>query len=126
MAISGRNILADEAPALDPGLCRHRLRIMKPVKTKDAIGGDVPTLSLYATVRAQVVAMQGREMEAVQQRWADARYRIRMAYTPGIEREYTIQWLTEQGELELDILDVQDPAGTQGYTQIYAKDHEAR
>ncbi len=126
MPIQSRNVLGDESRVFDPGLCRHRLRIMKPIKTKNAMGGDVPTLAVYATVRAQVFTMQGREIEAVQQRWADARYRIRMQYTPGIEREFTILWLTPQGELTLDILDVQDPAGVANYTQIFAKDHDAR
>lgn len=109
-----------------PGLCRHRIRIMRPIKTKDDFGADIVTLALYATVPAQVEALQGRELEAAQQRWASARYRIRMQFTKQIEREYSIEWPLASGLLTLDILDVQDPAGTRDYTQIYAGDSDAR
>jgi head-tail adaptor len=116
----------DESRSFNPGLARHRLMIMRPVKTKDAFNADVVTPVLHATVGAQVTALQGRELEAVQQHWADARYRIRMQYTPGIEREFTIEWPLASGTLTLDILDVQDPSGVANYTQIYAKDTHAR
>ena|SRR5688572_21213168 len=99
---------------------------MRPVKTKNDFNEDVIEQEHYATVLAQVAALQGREMEAAQQRWATAKYRIRMQYTKGIEREYTIEWPQETGYLTLDILDVQDVAGTRNFTQILAADHEAR
>lgn len=116
----------DESTDWNPGLARHRIRIMRPVKTKNDFGEDVIELENYATVLAQIAALQGREMEAAQQRWAAAKYRIRMQYTKGIEREFTIEWPLASGLLTLDILDVQDLAGTRNFTQIYAADHEAR
>jgi len=116
----------DQSKTWNPGLSRHRLEILRPVKTKNSFNEDVIALVIFATVRAQVAVLQGRELEAAQQRWANAKYRIRMQYCAGIEREYTIRWLTEQSTLTLDILDVQDPVGTANYTQIYAGDTDAR
>ena len=116
----------DGSETFDPGLAQHRIRIMRPVKTKNDFNEDVITPAVYATVPAQVTALLGRELEAAQQRWAAAKYRIRMQYTKGIEREYSIEWPLATGLLALDILDVQDPAGTRNFTQIYAADHEAR
>lgn len=117
----------DESTTFNPGLARHRIVIKTPgTKTKDDFGGDVTNPEVYATVRAQIVALKGRELEAVQQRWAKAQYRIRCQYVRGVEREYTIDWRTEQGTLTLDILDVRDPAGTANYTEIIAADAESR
>lgn len=116
----------DESRAFNPGLARHKMRIMRPVKTKDSFNADIVTLALYATVYAQVTALQGRELEAVQQRWAEAKYRIRMQYTKNIEREYSIEWPLASGLLTLNILDVRDPAGVANYTEIIAGDVDAR
>ena len=117
---------SDESITFNPGTARHVIRIMKPVKTKNDFNEDVIAAHVHATVRAQVVALQGRELDAIQQRFADARYRIRMQYTPGIEREHWLEWNTEQGLLTLNIFDVQDPAGMSNFTQIYAGDLNAR
>jgi head-tail adaptor len=116
----------DESQQFNPGLARHRLVIKRPVKTKDDFGADVVTLALYATVYAQIVTLQGREMEAAQQRWAEAKYRIRMQYTPGIEREFTIERPLAAGTVQMDILDVRDAAGTSNCTEIIARDAHAR
>jgi len=116
----------DESETFNPGLARHRVRIMRPVKTKDAFGADTVTLALYGTVPAQIEALQGRELEAVQQRWAHARYKIRMQFTKQVEREYSIEWPLASGLLTLDILDVRDPAGTRNYTELIAGDFDAR
>lgn len=115
----------DESIQFKPGLARHRLRVVRAVKTKDEIGGDIITSSIYATVYAQVLALQGREMFEIQQRWADARYKILMQAVAGIRREDRLQWLRADGAIEMDILDVQDPAGASNYTLIYAKDVNA-
>jgi head-tail adaptor len=116
----------DESKTFNPGRARHKLTIWRPSKSKDSFGSDVVTLVLVATVRAQVLPLQGREFDAIQQRFANARYKILMQFTPGIEREYSIQWLREDGTLTLDILDVQDMAGVGNCTVILAGDANAR
>lgn len=111
---------------MNPGRFRNRLRIMRPIKSKDDIGGDSPTWVLFAVVKAQQLAGQGREFEAIMQRFADAKYMFWTHYVSGVEREFQIQWLTEQRTLTLDILDVRVPAGVRNCLQIIARDAKAR
>jgi head-tail adaptor len=74
-----------------------------------------------ASVWAEVIYLAGRELEAVQQTWAEARYKIRLRRQMEIEinRAYWIDW---QGDT-LDILDVQGPRTRNPEWVIIAKDH---
>jgi SPP1 family predicted phage head-tail adaptor len=54
----------------------------------------------------EVFALQGREFQAVQQRWAEARFRVTMRYLDDVKAADQIIW----GTRTLDILDVEADA----------------
>lgn len=126
MPTRGANVLGDESRLFNPGLARHHMRILRPVKTKNSFGGDVSSWQVYATVDAQVIAGKGREFEANSERYAEAVYTLRMQYIPGVEREYKVQWAQQLGTIDLDIVDVQDPVGMSNYTAILAVNRKTR
>ena len=89
------------------GTLRHQITITRRnVTGQNSFGED--TLGTSTTVgayKADVIALQGREFEAAQQKWAEARFKVRMRYTAtAIRREDQITW----GTRTLEILDVED------------------
>jgi len=109
----------DGSYELNPGVLRHRIVIQRATKTQSVMGEDVVTWSDLVTLHAQVRAMHGRELEAYQQQWAEARFRIR-TWKPAevIRREDRIIW---DGRT-LDILDAEDPDGTGRELGIIARE----
>lgn len=108
----------------NPGTYRETLEWQHPVVTgQNELGEDIVSWQMYATCRASVRDLAGRELEAARQRWAEARYQITHAFIVGLHRQMRILWYT-QGEVRLlDVLDVQDQAGTGRYVTITARDH---
>lgn len=108
----------DGSIPLDPGALRHQLEIQRRVV--DSSGYDIT--SSWQTIhrgRFQVYAMSGKELESMQQRFADARYRIKgWAPSAPFEREDRIVW----GPKYLDILDVVDPDGLGRTVSIVARE----
>lgn len=91
----------------------------KTVTGKDSHGQAVFTLATTATVWAEIWPMSGTEMQKVDQRWAEARFRFRIQpYTEGIARDMTIFW----GSRKLDIMDVEDPTGKRKMVEGYARE----
>jgi SPP1 family predicted phage head-tail adaptor len=92
---------------------RQRITIVHaPDDVEGSMGyatGDWDSASTSGPFWAEVRAMQGRELEASQQTWAEARFKVRMRYQPGvtINRKDRITW----GSRTLDILDAEDPDG---------------
>jgi head-tail adaptor len=112
--------------ALNPGLLRHQIRWeRKVVAGQDGFGQDDFTWTLVVLVKAQLVALQGRELETAQQRWAEARYRIRQHYVPGMDRAERGVVKIDGEERYLDIVDVQDLTGTGREQVIIAKEWAA-
>lgn len=108
----------DGARVLNPGRLRDQIVIQSPTKSQNSFGEDVVTWGTYATVRALVQSIPGREVEAVQQTWADAKYKIVTQWIDDVEREFRVLW----GTKVLDILDVRDEAGTRTVLTMYARE----
>lgn len=105
------------------GRLRHRITIkQKTVSARTSYGEDTYTWTTVGSYWADVLAMQGREMEAVQQTWAEARFKVRMRNNGDtIKREYQITW----GSRTFDILDVEDPDGHNKELVLYVKEFVA-
>jgi head-tail adaptor len=89
---------------------------------QNSFGEDVPSTptTVASSISADVRCLAGRELERVSQRWAEARYKIRIGWQPSeIKREDYISW---NGQT-LDILDVQGSALRTLEWTIIAKDH---
>jgi len=99
---------------------RHKIVVGKrTIGGQDAFGNDTIVFPVFGTFWAEVTAMQGRELDAAMQRWAEARFKIRMHYnTYGIERADRIYW----GTRTLDILDIEDQQGDQRWLIAYCKE----
>lgn len=86
-------------------------------------------LVLVGTFPGQVECMAGAELERMQEKWAEAKYKITMRHQPGIEftaKMYAI-WLSRTADASLnrtlDILNINDPGNTLRPTiTIVAKD----
>ena len=102
-------------------LARARITISRATVTQNTFGEDVRTWSPIASCWANIRALQGRELQALQQTWAEARFRIDMRYQRGatFKRSDRITW----GERTLDILDVEDPDQRQRRLFITAKEY---
>jgi len=97
---------------LNPGALRHQIEIQQKVVTsQNSRGEDVYTWALVYFCYASITALQGRELETAQQRWADARYRIEAQYLAGVERAMRIRWWDGSAYHLFNILDAVDPQG---------------
>lgn len=109
----------DGSKILNPGLLRHRIIWQqKAVSGQDSVGQDIYAWADFITTPARVTALSGRELEAAQQRWAEARFKIEMHYTPAIEREMRGVW----GSRYLDVIDAEDPWGTGMVLHVMARE----
>lgn len=113
----------DGSTILNPGLLNHRIVWQqKAVSGQDSVGQDIYTWGDVITTPARVTALQGRELEAAQQRWAEARFKIEMHYTAAIEREMRGAWFVDGEYRYLDVIDAEDPWGTGMVLHVMAKE----
>lgn len=112
MAFASERILARDL--------RHKITVGKrTLGTQDSYGQQAITYPTLGTFWADISALQGRELEAVTQRWAEAQFRVRMHYNKyGIDRADRIVW----GTRVLDILDVEDQYGDQRWLTMYCRE----
>lgn len=107
------------------GALRHLISFTTPTVTgQDSHGGDVITDTSVGTFYSNVEALNGGELAAARQRFAEARYKITMRYQPDVTftRIMTITWGTQT----LDILDIQQPDGYRSRELVFTcKDHVA-
>ena len=98
---------------------RHKITIGKRTITgQDAYGASIVTYPVDV-FWADITAMQGRELDAAMQRWAEARFKVRIHFNSyGIDRADRIFW----GTRTLDILDIEDPYGDQRWLIMYCKE----
>lgn len=91
---------------MQAGKLRSRLTISRGTKTQNSFGEDVITWVSLGEFWAEILPLQGRELEVMQQRWAEARFTVRIRFQPTItfRREDRGTW----GSRTLDILDVED------------------
>lgn len=111
----------DGSLPLNYGGLRDQIVIQSPNVTQNGFGENVISswtdrVAGWANVRA----MTGRELERVQQTWAEARFKVRMPYTNAltIQRDWRIAW----GSRKLDILDCEDPDGMRREWIAYCKE----
>ena len=94
------------------------------VTGQDSYGQDIVTPGTIWQCWASVsnVMQQGREGAAAMQRWAEARYQIKMR-PPDVDLDL-IDWIEWNGQT-LDVLDIQGSGTRAREWTVYAKDHVA-
>ncbi len=88
-------------------LTRSRITISRKSVTQNSYGEDVVTWTSLGSFWANIRALQGRELESMQQTWAEARFKIDMRFQRGTDfrRADKVTW----GTRTLNILDAEDP-----------------
>ncbi len=105
---------------LNPGALRHLLTIrQKPSGAENTFGENTGEYATFATVYGSIRPLQGRELQAAQQRWADARFRIETQYLAGVT---TAMDILDDEDRVLDILDVEDPEGCHNRLIMYCNE----
>ena len=112
----------DGSKILNPGLLRHTITWQqKTVSGQNSFGEDIYEWDDVMVCRARVTALAGRELEAAQQRWAEARFQIEQHYVSGLKRAMRVAW----GDRLLDVIDAEDPWGTGMALRAMAKEWTA-
>lgn len=93
----------------------------RTITGQNGYGEDIITTTTVGTFWAAVEFVTGREPFMAGQRFAEAKYKIRMRRQPGItlQREQTVEW---NGQT-LDVLDIQGPGTRMPEWLIIARDH---
>jgi hypothetical protein len=94
-----------------------------PTGAQNAAGEPIfgaPTLVWYTWAEVSPIMQQGREMAAVSQRWAEARYRLRF-WRPDVDLKLD-DWAEWNGQT-LDLLDIQGPGTRDAQWTVFTKDH---
>jgi head-tail adaptor len=109
---------------LNPGTLRHQITWQRKTEgAQNTYGEPAITWADVVTLRASVRSLAGRELFAAQQKWAEAKYAIEQHYYAGLTPEDRISWYIDGAVKTLDVLDVQDIAGTGRAQNVIAKDH---
>lgn len=106
------------------GQLRQRITVYeKTVTGQDTYGKPTFTWAEIGAFWCSILALTGRELDSMQQRFAEARYKITLRKQPNItfRRAMRVVWGSRD---PLDILDVQDTGGIRPEVVIYAKDYE--
>jgi head-tail adaptor len=110
---------------LDPGQLRHQITWQQRNISQNSFGEDVVTWSNFLTCRAAVETTSGKgEYAAVMQKWAEAQFAITQHFAPGLLAEMRIAWYVDGAMVYLDVLSIDDPAGTGRYQKIIARTFE--
>lgn len=113
----------DGGKTLNPGVLREQLIFQrKDVTGQDSYGQDVYTWQTVVSMRGQVTALQGRELDLAQQKWAEAKYKIVTHWYSGLKLEHRIEWWDGDATRYLDMLSIDDIPGTRAYLTILAKE----
>jgi SPP1 family predicted phage head-tail adaptor len=99
------------APVNPGNLRRHRAAIRQnPGRGVTVYGStsiDWTAAPLLGYFWGSLEALQGRELEASEQRWAEARFKFRSHYIANVNREDRLEC---EGRI-FDIVDAEDPTG---------------
>lgn len=107
----------------NPGLARQAVVWQrKAVSGQDSYGQDTYVWRDVLAIQARVRALQGRELDSARQTWAEARYKVEHQYYPGLEREMRVYFWDGAVNHYLEVLDVQDAAGTGLQTTAICKE----
>ena len=75
---------------MQAGRLTQRVRIERPVKTRNSLGEQLVTWEEFATVWAAVEPLSGGELTSLRAELADVTARIRIRYRPGVRPEMRI------------------------------------
>lgn len=89
------------------GTLRHKITIQTSTSTPNAVGEPVVTWTTYATPRAEVVDLSGREFFAAQSVHSEVTTRIRIRHRDGIVPKMR----AVHGSRTFDVLSVTDATG---------------
>lgn len=73
---------------------RHTITIQETTQTRDSVGGVIDTWGTFATVRAEILPLSGREYLESQQVNAEEITRFTIRYLPNITTKMRILWGT--------------------------------
>jgi SPP1 family predicted phage head-tail adaptor len=119
-------VRVNETRPLNPGILRHQIVWQRKKVTDRSSMGEAQFEWVDVLIcKAQVKPLQGREIEAAQQRWAEARYRITQHYVAGLNQAERGVWSIDGETRYLDILDIQDRGGVGRVMDILAKEWKA-
>lgn len=76
---------------MNAGKLRHRLLLEEPIATQDDTGGEVINWSVFGTVSSDIEPLRGREQLIANQSLAPFDTRIRIRWSPAVER-VTAKW----------------------------------
>lgn len=76
------------------GALRHRITIEQATDARNAIGEMVPSWATFATVWASIEPLRGRELEAAQQRFAEASHEVVIRYLVGLVPKMRVKFGT--------------------------------
>lgn len=71
---------------------KHQITIQQPTRTSDGMGGFTQVWNTFATVRAAVEPLRGKEQFEHQQIQSSITHRIRIRYRSGITPKMRIQF----------------------------------
>jgi head-tail adaptor len=106
------------------GSLRHIISVTSPtISSQNSYGEDVITNTTVGTFHCHVQPNSGMESESAGQRWAHHLYDIRMRRQPGIvfTTAMKITWDSANGDVVMDILEVQDPAEGEPWIRMLAR-----
>lgn len=66
------------------GKLRHPITIQRPVEARDDFGSVTPTWEIFATTRAEILGLSGREFFAAQQVNSEITTKIKIRHRAGI------------------------------------------
>lgn len=93
---------------MEAGRLRHIVEIQNYTLAQDSAGDEVKTYgsgsSAFATVRAEIKTLRGRELYAAQQDYAEAEVRITCRYVSGVTEKMRVA----HDGVYFDILNVDD------------------
>lgn len=96
--------------------------LRKNVTGQDSTGADtLGTPTTVATLWAHVEYLEGRELQAAQQRWSEVKYRIAIRRQPSLTI-LSSDYVTWNGQT-LDIRAPEGPGTRADFWKIFAKDH---
>lgn len=120
----GRFARIDGDPILNPGLLRHQITWQrKDVTGQDSFGQDSFAWVDVLTCKARVQGSNsGRgETERLMQRFPEADFVITQHFSRGLEESMRIAWFVDGEVTYLDVLSIDDPAGTGRYQTVVCR-----
>lgn len=69
---------------IDAGRFRHPLTIQRTTQTQNSGGEAIDAWSKYASIRAEIVPLAGRELEVARQTWGQVSHRIDSRFRSGV------------------------------------------